>query len=187
MTLIKGWFIFWIGFLLIFLNWRNQPISAKSRPWENSTRRTHRPDWPAVGSAEGVVQVTVVKTDDELEAFDAVRHVLVKRTRPIGAFVADEARRFIITAIPCRQEDTIAIARGEQTAFHPVDGRPRMTALCQQFDPLVVGWSAPALTPVGGGGIVAWLQGFQVVSEAVEAEIRLTAILSELVVIAIAV
>ena len=147
----------------------------------------HRPDWPTIGPAEGVVQVAVVKTDDELEAFDAVGHVLVKRTRPIGAFVADEARLFIITAIPCRQEDTVAVARSKQTTFHPVDGRPRIAALCQQFDPLVVGWSAPALTPVGGGGVVAWLQGFQVVSEAVEAEIRLTAILGELVVIAIAV
>ena len=40
----------------------------------------HRPDWPAVGPAEGVVQVTVLKTDDELEAFDTIGHVLVKGT-----------------------------------------------------------------------------------------------------------
>ena len=73
------------------------------------SRVAHRPDRPAVGSAEGVVQVAVVKTDDELEAFDAVGHVLVKRTRPIGAFVADEARLFIITAIPCRQKNTVAV------------------------------------------------------------------------------
>ena len=80
----------------------------------------HRPDWPAVGPAEGVVQVAVVKTDDELEAFDAVGHVLVKGARPIAAFVADEARRFVITFIPCRQEDTVAVTRREKTSIHSV-------------------------------------------------------------------
>ena len=111
----------------------------------------------------------------------------MKGARPIGAFVASDTRFFIITTIPCRQEDAVAIASGEQAAFHLVDGSPGMAALRQQFDPRVVGRSAPALAPVGSGGIVARLQGFQVVGEAVIAEIRLRAILGELVVVAVAV
>ena len=146
----------------------------------------HRPDWPAVGPAEGVVQVAVVKTDDELEAFDAVGHVLVKGARPIGTCVTDVARLFVKPAIPCRQEDAVAIASGKQATFHLVDGRPGMAALRQQLDPLVVGRRAPALSPIGRGGIVARLQGFQVISEAFIAEIRLGTILGELIVVTVA-
>ena len=80
----------------------------------------HRPDWPAVGPAEGVVQVAVVKTDDELEAFDAVGHVLVKGARPIGTYVVDIAGFFIKQATRGRQENTVAITSGEKTSFHSV-------------------------------------------------------------------
>ena len=62
-----------------------------------------------------------------------------------------------------------------------------MAAFSQQLDPLVVGRRAPTFTPVGGGGIIARLKGFQVISEAVEAEIRLATILCEQVIVAIAV
>ena len=62
-----------------------------------------------------------------------------------------------------------------------------MAAFSQQLDPLVVGRRAPTFTPVDGGGIIARLKGFQVISEAVEAEIRLAAILCEQIVVAIAV
>ena len=62
-----------------------------------------------------------------------------------------------------------------------------MGAFSQQFDPLVIGRSTPTFTPVGGGGIVARLKGFQVISEAIKAEIRLAAILCEQIVVAIAV
>ena len=140
----------------------------------------HRPDWPAVGPAEGVVQVAVVKTDDKLAAFDAVGHVLVKGTRPIGAYFANVAgpSLFIKAAIPCWQKDTVAVTGHEHTAFHSVDCRPRIATLCQQLHPLFIGRSAPALAPIDRGGVIAWQQCFQVVSEAVIAEIRVTTILS---------
>ena len=61
----------------LFINTLYINITFLSR-WTNSSNR------PTVGPAKGVVQVAILKTDDELEAFDAIGHVLVKGARPIG-------------------------------------------------------------------------------------------------------
>ncbi len=129
----------------------------------------------------------VIYAESEPEAFHAVRVGLVKCTRPIAAIVANDARVIVPTATCSGQEDTITITRCEQATVHTIPCSPSMAAFSQQLDPLVIGRSAPTFTPVGGGGIVARLKGFQVISEAVKAEIRLAAILCEQIVVAIAV
>ena len=62
-----------------------------------------------------------------------------------------------------------------------------MAAFCQQLNPLLVGRCAPALAPVGGGGIVTRLKGGQFICETVVAEVGLTAVLGKLVATAMAV
>ena len=116
-----------------------------------------------------------------------MRVVLVERTRPVVANRTNFVEPVVPTVARSGQEETIAVARSEEYAFHTVLGRPNAGRVIEKFLPFILGGHAPAIAPIGRSGIVIRLDDFQIVNEAVVAIIGLGAILGQLVILAIAV
>ena len=123
----------------------------------------------------------------EAKALRHIRQGFAERSRPVIASTANMVQISIRTVACSGQEDTVAIACREQETIYTVLRGPSIIATGQQLNPLFVGRCAPALTPVGRGGIVTRLQSLQIIGETVIAEIRLGTILCKLVIIAIAI
>ena len=123
-------------------------------------RRTH---WSDRLTTAAIVAAHMATVRIKVEVPRAARVVRVERTRPVAAAAActDEAA---FVAVACgRQEDTIAVGGGKESAIHSVLLCPGLGGVVAKLLPLFLGGRAPAIAPVFRSRVVLGLQDGQIV------------------------
>ena len=111
---------------------------------------------------------------------------LTERRRPIAAVIRQTIVGSICQEARSGKEDGVAVRGGELAAFHAVQLYPLAFGVFQQFLELGLRRHPPSAAPVGCGGIVVGLEGFQFVSEALVAARFFVTILRQIVISAFA-
>ena len=116
----------------------------------------------------------------EVKAQRVVRADGAERPRPIVASEAGGIVLIVGAVASGRQEYGLSVLfRGEEAALLAITRRPLVSGVVFQLLPLRLAWCAPAAAPVGRGGVIAALQGSQVVGEAVVAVVAFVAVFSQ--------